>query len=104
MSLTRGELLRPAGAVAGGSLHAANAPRSDDKRTPPSPRGVPGDLFDLFDFERAAKAQLTPMAWDYISGAAADELTLRWNHEAYEKLRLKPRILNDVSRLDTRIR
>ena len=44
------------------------------------------------------------MAWEYISGGAADEITLRWNHEAYEKIRLKPRALVDVSRLDTRVR
>ncbi len=67
--------------------------------TPPSP----GELFDVPDFERAAKAAATPMAWDYISGAAADELTLRWNTESYQKLRLKPRVLHDVSKLDTRV-
>ncbi len=44
------------------------------------------------------------MAWDYVSGAAADELTLRWNHEAYTRLRLNPRALVDVSKLDTRVR
>ena len=47
---------------------------------------------------------MPPMAWEYISGGAADEITLRWNHEAYEKIRLKPRALVDVSRLDTRVR
>jgi 4-hydroxymandelate oxidase len=42
-------------------------------------------------------------AWARISGGAADELTLRWNHEAYEHIRLKPRALVDVSKLDTRV-
>ena len=37
-------------------------------------------------------------------GASADEITMRWNHEAYEQIRLKPRILVDVSKVDTRIR
>ena len=36
-------------------------------------------------------------------GASADEITMRWNHEAYEHIRLKPRILVDVSKLDTRV-
>lgn len=64
----------------------------------------PADLLDLSDFERAAQAVMSPMAWGYVSGGAADELTLRWNHEAYQQLRLKPRALVDVSQLDTRVR
>jgi 4-hydroxymandelate oxidase len=60
-------------------------------------------LLSLFDFESAAEKRVSHGAWARISGAAADELTLRWNHEAYEKLRLKPRILVDVSKLDTRV-
>ena len=60
-------------------------------------------LFDLPDFEREAKSHLTEMAWAYIAGAAADEITLRWNNEAYQRLRLKPRALVDVSQLDTRV-
>jgi 4-hydroxymandelate oxidase len=43
------------------------------------------------------------MSWEYISGGAADEITLRHNHEAYEHLLLKPRALVDVSHLDTRV-
>lgn len=43
------------------------------------------------------------MAWDYLCGAAADEHTLRWNRESYERLRLRPRVLVDVSKLDTRV-
>jgi 4-hydroxymandelate oxidase len=63
----------------------------------------PAELFELPDFERAARLKLTPMAWDYVSGGACDELTIRWNLEGYQKLRLKPRMLVDVSRLDTRV-
>jgi len=60
-------------------------------------------LLSLFDFEAEAQARVSHGAWARISGAAADELTLRWNHEAYEHIRLKPRILVDVSKLDTRV-
>src|SRR6202049_2746592 len=42
-------------------------------------------------------------AWERISGGSADEITLRWNREAYDHIRLKPRILVDVSKLDTRV-
>ena len=60
-------------------------------------------LLSLFDYESEAQKRVSPGAWARISGGAADELTLRWNHEAYEKIRLKPRALVDVSKLDTRV-
>jgi 4-hydroxymandelate oxidase len=60
-------------------------------------------LVDVPDFEREARARLAPMAWEYMSGGAADELTLRWNHESYERIRLRPRALIDVSHVDTRL-
>ncbi len=64
----------------------------------------PADLLDLADFERAAQSVLPAMSWDYIAGAAADEHTLRWNQEAFAKIRLSPRVLVDVSTLDTRVK
>jgi len=61
------------------------------------------DAVCLTDFEPLARARVSQMAWDYVSGAAADENTVRWNREAYSRLRLKPRILTDVSQVDTRV-
>jgi 4-hydroxymandelate oxidase len=58
---------------------------------------------NLDDFETLAKPRLTPSAYAYISGAAGDELTMRRNREAFAAIRLKPRVLVDASRLDTRI-
>ena len=43
-------------------------------------------------------------AWEFISSGAGDEHTLRWNEEAFGQRRLRQRALEDVSRLDTRIR
>ncbi|HLK63082.1 MAG TPA: alpha-hydroxy acid oxidase [Bryobacteraceae bacterium] len=60
-------------------------------------------LLSLADFETDAHTRVSHGAWERISGAAADEITLRWNREAYEHIRLKPRILIDVSKLDTRV-
>jgi 4-hydroxymandelate oxidase len=56
----------------------------------------------LTDFEGAARALLPEMAFDYVSGGAADELTLRWNTEAFQRIRLRPRILAGVQGTDTR--
>jgi 4-hydroxymandelate oxidase len=57
----------------------------------------------LADFEAVARERMSPMAWEYIRGGAGDENTLRWNREAWNELRLLPRVLVDVSRLDTRV-
>lgn len=65
-----------------------------------SPRHWP---VNLDDFETEAKRRLTPMAYAYVAGAAADENTMRRNREAFAAIRLKPRVLVDVSRVDTRI-
>jgi 4-hydroxymandelate oxidase len=62
------------------------------------------DAVSLFDFETLARARMSPMAWEYISGGAGDEITLRWNRESYDRIRLRPRVLVDVSSLDTRVK
>jgi 4-hydroxymandelate oxidase len=58
----------------------------------------------LADFEAAARRVIPPMAWEYIAGGAGDEHTLRWNVDAFARIRLRPRVLVDVSRVDTRAR
>ncbi len=62
------------------------------------------DAVNLFDFEPLARSRISPMAWEYISGGAGDEVTLRWNRESFDRIRLRPRILVDVSHLDTRVK
>jgi 4-hydroxymandelate oxidase len=68
-----------------------------------APHAALDKLLSLFDYEVEAQKYISHGAWARISGGAADELTLRWNHEAYEHIRLTPRALVDVSRLDTRV-
>jgi len=38
-----------------------------------------------------------------MQAGAGDEITLRWNREAWQKIILYPRVLKDVSKIDTRI-
>ena len=54
------------------------------------------------DLRTMARQRLPRAMFDFIDGAAEDELTLRANREAFERVRLRPRVLVDVSRLDTR--
>ncbi|HEX4955334.1 MAG TPA: alpha-hydroxy acid oxidase [Thermoanaerobaculia bacterium] len=56
----------------------------------------------LEDFERLAASRVSAMARAYVSGGAGDELSLDWNRRAFDRLALLPRVLRDVSRLDTR--
>jgi len=57
-------------------------------------------LVCLNDYEHAAKQMMTASAWDYISGGAADEITLRRNQSAFDGIFLNPRILVDVISID----
>jgi len=51
---------------------------------------------NLDDYERLAKEQLPEMVFDYYYGGAGDELTVRENRLAWQRLRLRPRVLVDV--------
>jgi 4-hydroxymandelate oxidase len=53
------------------------------------------------DWEPLAKEQLSPMAFEYLAGGAGDEITLRGNREGFAGIRLRPRMLVDVSSIDT---
>jgi isopentenyl diphosphate isomerase/L-lactate dehydrogenase-like FMN-dependent dehydrogenase len=47
-----------------------------------------------------ARKNLTQDVWDYLTGAAESETTLRRNRYALDKIAFLPRILNDVSKVD----
>ena len=61
------------------------------------------DVVCLADLEPLARRALPPMAFEYVSGGAGDERTLAWNVEAFARLRLRPRVLTDVSRVDASV-
>jgi 4-hydroxymandelate oxidase len=52
---------------------------------------------NLFEYEQLAKEHLSQMALDYYSSGAWDEVTLRDNRAAFERVKLQPRMLVDVS-------
>lgn len=57
---------------------------------------------NLAEYETAAREHLSAAAYDYYAGGADDEWTLHANHTAYRRWLLRPRVLVDVSRVDTR--
>jgi 4-hydroxymandelate oxidase len=58
---------------------------------------------DLTELEQRARALLPKGAYDYIAGGADDELTLAENEAAWSRLRLRPRVLRDVSAVRTEV-
>lgn len=52
---------------------------------------------NVADYERLAAARLEPGVLAYFAGGAGDEQTLRENVAAFERLRLRPRVLVDVA-------
>jgi 4-hydroxymandelate oxidase len=101
---TRREALVSAGALAAASLFPPAKVPAQDSRPPAQPLSAAGaEPICLADFEPLARAKMSTMAWEYVTAGAGDELTVRWNKEAYQRIRLKPRVLVDASKLDTRI-
>ncbi len=53
------------------------------------------------DLRRIARRRLPRGVFDYIDGAAEDEYTLANNRRAFERIAFRPRVLRDVSAVDT---
>src|SRR5687768_4089803 len=85
--------------VGGSSIAAAR--QAAPSVTSPSSVAVPR-LATVSDFEPVARRAMSPMAYDYVAGGAGDEITLRDNIQAFDRLRLHPRVLADVSQIDTK--
>ncbi|GAA1743318.1 alpha-hydroxy acid oxidase [Luedemannella helvata] len=53
------------------------------------------------DYGRVARERLPADVWDFIEGGSGDELTLAANAAAFRRARLRPRVMVDVSTVDT---
>jgi len=64
---------------------------------------LPADpnLINLDDYERVAAGRLAPGPLAYFAGGAGDEATLRDNRAAFGRQALVPRVMRDVSIVDT---
>ena len=61
------------------------------------------DILSLPEFEERARQCMTPLAYEYVASGAAEEHTVRWNREAFDRIRLRPRVLRDVAAVDVRV-
>ena len=56
---------------------------------------------DVDALRERARAVVDPMAFDYFVGGADDEVTLGDNEDVWQRIRLLPKVLRDVSAVDT---
>jgi 4-hydroxymandelate oxidase len=72
--------------------------QTSQSAAPASPVTAP---VSLADYEALAHERLSRPAWEYYNSGSADEVTVRWNREALSRVRLKTRVMVDVSQIDT---
>ncbi|HEU0027014.1 MAG TPA: alpha-hydroxy acid oxidase [Ktedonobacterales bacterium] len=59
---------------------------------------------NLFEYEALARTRMEPTAWDYYQSGAEDEVTLRENRAAFERIKLRPRMLRGSDACDTSVK
>src|SRR4029453_7830576 len=80
------------GLIAHGALPPASA--ADDVPRPGAPGGnQPDEPVKVADFQALAAARLPKATFDYITGGSADEITLRENVAAFQRIKILPPLL-----------
>ena len=93
----------------GGGSRLAQALEAPDRLPDPmewAPRDLdhlitnPRAAINVFDFEPVMKANVLPGHFGYMASGIDDDATLRANREGFQKFKLRPRRLVDVSKID----
>ncbi|THH06540.1 hypothetical protein EW145_g4020 [Phellinidium pouzarii] len=58
------------------------------------------DIMNLYDFEVLSRELLPPKTWAYYSSGSDDEIALRENHSAFQRVWFRPRVLRNVNKVD----
>ena len=58
------------------------------------------EILNLFDFEVLARELLPPKTWAYYSSASDDEVAIRENHQAFQRVWFRARVLRNVAKID----
>ena len=91
-------LLAPKPAAAAAAAAAALPGRKPRQRRPLY------SLMSSHDFEEAASENLSAKAWAFYSSASTDLITMGANASLFGRIWLRPRVMVDVKRIDTRAR
>jgi len=82
-------------------LQQTSAPTATDaQQDQPWEKPSIDTMLNTFDFENVAARTMTEEGWGYYSSGADDEITLRENHTAFQRIWFKPRILVNVKNID----
>jgi len=108
MGYTRRNMLHTMAAITGTSILSLDGEAKEEpvKKGPFAPNNGPEDLdefLNLLDFEKKAEGLMSKMAYEYVASGAADENTLKWNREALDRIKMQTHVLNDVSKIDTKV-
>jgi 4-hydroxymandelate oxidase len=108
--VTRRQALTSFALAAGGATAAVTVRAQAPASATPAGAGaaaVPtagvADLFSIPQYEERARGLMSVPAWEYYDQGCADDLTVRWNREALQRLRLESRVMVDVETIDTSI-
>ncbi len=101
-SLTRREIMRNLGRDSPVLLQPRASEQSRIVYPPKYPDGVMGPS-NVMEFEAIAKTKLSKWGYDYIATGVEDELTMRANRAAYNRVWLRRRCMVDVSKIDTSV-
>ncbi|MCF8255975.1 MAG: alpha-hydroxy-acid oxidizing protein [Flavobacteriales bacterium] len=58
------------------------------------------DCHSIADLRALAKRKVPSVMFDYLHGGSEDELTLRWNRDAFAQWEFVPRVLRNVEHID----
>jgi isopentenyl diphosphate isomerase/L-lactate dehydrogenase-like FMN-dependent dehydrogenase len=61
------------------------------------------EFLNLHEIIKKARQNLDQNTWDYIVGGAETETTLRRNRQSLDSVAFRPRVLRDVSKIDTTV-
>jgi isopentenyl diphosphate isomerase/L-lactate dehydrogenase-like FMN-dependent dehydrogenase len=90
--------------MAGSDMQQQNPQQQNPEQTAATRLAAVGaDFQALHEIVAKARQNLNQNDWDYIVGAAESETTLRRNRLAIDSLGLRPRVLRDVSHIDTSV-
>jgi len=84
-------------------MSGGTAAPGDGGMLPPPLQHIPRDIVAVSDYQAVARAHLDAPTWAWLSGGAADELTLADNVAASARLKLRNRVLADVAGGDTAV-
>jgi 4-hydroxymandelate oxidase len=65
---------------------------------------IPPSIASIADYKPYARDRMSAAAWAYMTGGEADEITLNDNTAAFQRLRLRTRVLTDLKGGHTRLK